>query len=112
MRLVALLPGAIIRYPARSAKTLSLLSSRKFPWRPSSSGPWHAKQVSERMGRMSRLKSTGFSGGFDGACHARKAGRHNAIATAGRHRRMIGRIKKLLTELLHNCEYHTTRVLR
>src|SRR5215470_6870301 len=112
MRLVALLPGAIIRYPPRSAKKLSLLSSRKFPWRPSSSGPWHAKQVSERIGRMSRLKSTGFSGGLDCACQARRAGRHNAIATAGNHQPMIGRIKKLLAELLHNCEYHTTRGLR
>ena len=27
-----------------------------------SSGPWHLKQLSERMGRISRLKSTGFVG--------------------------------------------------
>src|ERR1700733_4818970 len=27
-----------------------------------SSGPWHLKQLSERMGRTSRLKSTGFGG--------------------------------------------------
>jgi hypothetical protein len=27
-----------------------------------SSGPWHLKQLSERMGRISRLKSTGLVG--------------------------------------------------
>jgi hypothetical protein len=28
------------------------------------SGPWHRKQFSDRIGRMSRLKPTGFSGAF------------------------------------------------
>ena len=92
-RLAALLPGTMIRYPSRSPNTLSVVSSRKLPWRLPSSGPWQAKQASERMGRTSRLKSTGFSGGFDGVCQAPSGGRHNTIAVAGSHRQMIGRIK-------------------
>src|SRR5437879_9791544 len=92
-RLAALLAGTMIRYPARAPNTLSVVSSRKLPWRLPSSGPWQAKQASERMGRTSRLKSTGFSGGFDGVCQAPSGGRHNTIAVAGSHRQMIGRIK-------------------
>src|SRR5437870_11804421 len=50
-RLAALLPGTMIRYPSRSPNTLSGVSNRKLPWRLPSSGPWQAKQASERMGR-------------------------------------------------------------
>src|ERR1700756_5566889 len=42
---------------------------------------------------MSRSKSTGFSGGFEGACHAYTAGRHNTTTAASNHRQMMGRIK-------------------
>src|SRR5215472_2606150 len=93
-RLAALLPGAMMRYPPRSTNTFSLVSSRKLPWRLSSSGPWQAKQASERIGRTSRSKSTGFSVGLGGACHAPSGRRHNAIAAAVSHRQMIGRIKE------------------
>src|SRR5436309_15557735 len=48
-------------YPPRSWKIPSLVSSRSLACRACSSGPWQAKQLSERMGRISRLKSTGFS---------------------------------------------------
>ena len=93
-RLSALLPGIMILYPPRSAKTPSLVSRRRFPWRPSSSGPWQEKQVSERMGRISRSKSIGFSVG-EGTCQAPKTGRHSSTAAAGNHRQMMGRIKGL-----------------
>src|SRR5439155_1414363 len=39
------------------------MSRRKFPWRLFSSGPWDVKHASERIGRMSRLKSKGFAVG-------------------------------------------------
>src|SRR5215472_8290001 len=93
-RLAALLPGAMMRYPPRSTNTFSLVSSRKLPWRLSSSGPWQAKQASERIGRTSRSKSTGFSVGLGGACHAPSRRRHNTIAAIVSHRQMIGRIKE------------------
>src|SRR5262249_7318399 len=37
----------------------SFRSSRRFAWRIAGSGPWHLKQLSDRMGRISRIKSTG-----------------------------------------------------
>src|SRR5438270_13477474 len=46
------------------------------------------------MGRMSRLKSTGFSGGVDGAWPAKTGKRQNTTAAAGNHRQIIGRNKK------------------
>ena len=62
---------------------------------------------------MSRLKSTGLSGGFDGVCQAPSEGRQSAIAAAGSHRQMIGRIKEPPRPIeLRNREYHTTRAFR
>ena len=42
----------------RSAKGPSCTSSRRPRWRACSSGPWHVKQFSDRIGRTSRAKST------------------------------------------------------
>src|SRR5438552_4879163 len=56
--LVALLPGTITVLPSLTRNAPSLVSSRSFPLRAFSSGPWHWKQLSDRIGRISRLKST------------------------------------------------------
>src|SRR5581483_466133 len=53
-------PGLTVWYPPRSANTPSRVSRRKPASRLFASGPWHVKQLSDRSGRMSRLKSTGF----------------------------------------------------
>src|SRR5206468_1652068 len=60
-RLLAGSPGLMVLYVARLAKSPSSVSSRRLATRRLSSGPWHAKQLSERMGRTSRSKSTGLS---------------------------------------------------
>lgn len=44
--------------PANAGRALSSWSSRRGLLRLARSGPWQAKQRSERMGRTSRLKST------------------------------------------------------
>src|SRR6266487_1006825 len=56
--LSALLPGTITVLPSLTRNAPSLVSSRSFPLRAFSSGPWHWKQLSDRIGRISRLKST------------------------------------------------------
>ena len=54
------LPGTIARSPlSSSAKAPSWVSSRRPALRALSSGPWQAKQWSERIGRTSRAKPTG-----------------------------------------------------
>src|SRR5690242_15626723 len=54
---------------------------------------------------MSRLKSTGFSEGFWGACPAPKEVRHSPTAAIGSHPHTIGWIKKPLHRFaLHNGE--------
>src|SRR5262245_25411227 len=51
-------PGTIAYSPDLAAlKASSLTSNRNFALRSFSSGPWHLKQLSERIGLMSRLKS-------------------------------------------------------
>ena len=55
------LPGTIARPPlSSSANAPSWVSSRSPALRALSSGPWQAKQWSERIGRTSRAKPTGF----------------------------------------------------
>ena len=47
-------------FPATTTSAIpSLVSSRSFALRAFSSGPWQAKQWSDRIGITSRLKSTG-----------------------------------------------------
>ena len=53
------LPGAIAGLPSRSAVALSTRSKRNSAWSWSLSGPWQAKHLSARIGRMSRLNCTG-----------------------------------------------------
>ena len=54
------LPGTIARPPLSSlANAPSFVSSRRPALRVLSSGPWQAKQLSERIGRTSRAKLTG-----------------------------------------------------
>ena len=61
------LPGTIARAPLSvSAKAPSWVSSRSPALRALSSGPWQAKQLSERIGRTSRAKPTGFGLGSPG----------------------------------------------
>ena len=55
--LSALLPGTITVFPSLTRNAPSLVSSRNFALRAFSSGPWHLKQLSEKIGRTSRLKS-------------------------------------------------------
>src|SRR6185436_6510428 len=43
-------------------KASSLRSKRSLALRSFSSGPWHLKQLSERIGRISRLNSMGWPG--------------------------------------------------
>src|SRR5262245_40082154 len=51
-------PGTTANPPPRSSlSALSLMSRRSFALRSFSSGPWQRKQLSERMGRICRLKS-------------------------------------------------------
>ena len=52
------LPGTIARWSPKSAKAPSLTSSRRSAFRSAASGPWQAKQLADKMGRISRLKST------------------------------------------------------
>src|SRR2546425_11170953 len=56
--LSALLPGMITVLPSLTRNAPSLVSSRSFPLRAFSSGPWHWKQLSDKIGRISQLKST------------------------------------------------------
>src|SRR6266850_8021835 len=56
--LSALLLGTITVLPSLTRNAPSLVSSRSFPLRAFSSGPWHWKQLSDKIGRISRLKST------------------------------------------------------
>ena len=52
-------PGTIAASPdAAGRNASSRTSSRKSAFRAFASGPWHAKQFSDRMGRISRLKLT------------------------------------------------------
>src|SRR5262245_2530472 len=52
------LPGTMATPPRFSlANAPSLVSSRSFALRDFSSGPWQAKQLSDKIGRMWRLKS-------------------------------------------------------
>ena len=53
--------ATIAAFPSRSATASSRRSSRRSPSLESASGPWHWKQLSDRIGRMSRLKSTALS---------------------------------------------------
>ena len=55
-------PGTIAGASARSATASSRRSSRRSACRASPSGPWHSKQLADRIGRMSRLKSTSAAG--------------------------------------------------
>src|SRR5581483_4089245 len=57
-RLAAESPETMTGFPERSANMPSLKSNRKLAIRCFSSGPWQAKQLSERIGRISRSKST------------------------------------------------------
>jgi hypothetical protein len=57
--LSAALPGTMI---PRFVKAPSSVSKWKRVFRAFSSGPWQAKQLFERIGRISRLKLTGGSG--------------------------------------------------
>ena len=50
-------PGTITKLPPRSDLAASSTSSRRSASRFAASGPWQRKQLSERIGRMSRLKS-------------------------------------------------------
>src|SRR5207249_3088767 len=51
-------PGTIATAPDLSGLSAdSFTSNRRPALRLLSSGPWHAEQMSEKMGRMSRLKS-------------------------------------------------------
>lgn len=51
------LPGIMAAPGKRRANASSFRSRRKPAWRMAGSGPWHLKQLSDRIGRMSRLKS-------------------------------------------------------
>ena len=51
--------GTITAKPERSRNTSSLRSSRRSAFLAFWSGPWQAKQCSDRIGRISRSKSTG-----------------------------------------------------
>ena len=54
------LPGTMAGLPDVPALSASSRTSRRsLPLRALSSKPWHLKHVSDMMGRMSRLKSTG-----------------------------------------------------
>src|SRR5436190_5748265 len=75
-RLLAGSPGVMMLYVPRLAKSPSPVSSRRLATRRLSSGPWHVKQLSERMGRTSRSKSTGLS-----------AAKHTPAKTSHRDRR-------------------------
>src|SRR5260370_38185258 len=53
-------PGAIGVAPVLDVFNASSRRSRRKPaWRARASGPWQRKQVSDMIGRMSRLKRTG-----------------------------------------------------
>src|SRR5262245_370154 len=71
--LSSLLPGT------RSARALllrdapSIVSRRRPALRASASGPWHLKQLSERIGNTSREKSTSPAGSRDGQASAATA---------------------------------------
>src|SRR5215471_12209720 len=53
------LPGTMAGRPdSARLRASSRLSRRKPAWRCLASGPWHLKQLLDRMGRMSRLYST------------------------------------------------------
>ena len=78
MRLISLLPATL---PGTMIPSFANAPSRVSKWnsvsRLVSSGPWQAKQLFERIGRMSRLKPTGGA-----ACPAARAARLVAAASA------------------------------
>ena len=76
-------PATTTRWPPRSANTSSRESSRRFPFRPRASGPWHSKQFSARIGRICRAKST-LPCAFADPVH--EAQRANAVRIVPRHR--------------------------
>jgi hypothetical protein len=55
-RLASGSPATIAKPDLRAAVAPSNVSRRSFAWRLPASGPWHAKQRSERIGRTSRSK--------------------------------------------------------
>src|SRR5437870_3746615 len=75
-------PGTIGMSPDLAGlKGSSLRSNRSLALRPWSSGPWHLKQLSERMGRISRLKpivpATGAWVGLVAASTENASGKHS-----------------------------------
>ena len=78
--LAALSPATMAGAPLSPARRdPSSVSSRKPPLRAFSSGPWQAKQASERIGRMSREKRTGSTAGAAAArCGAAATSSHTA----------------------------------
>src|SRR5262249_46963606 len=72
------LPGAI-----RAGSALPGRSRRKSFLRAFGSGPWHWKQLFDRIGRTSRLKSTGF------ACWERAADGRSATSAAATRTRSV-----------------------
>src|SRR5258708_3510062 len=72
--------------PSCSANAPAFVSSRSFALRLLSSGPWHLKQVSENIGRMSRSKSTFAEAEVTSAADTRPAG---TIASATANARMV-----------------------
>ena len=48
-------PGTMAMDPSRSAYAFSAMSRRRSALRASLSGPWHSKQLFDRIGKISRL---------------------------------------------------------
>jgi hypothetical protein len=61
-------PGTIAGLPSRGAVAPLSVSRRRSAWRLAASGPWQAKQVSARIGRMSRSNRTPDGAGASAAC--------------------------------------------
>src|SRR5437868_949117 len=56
--LLVVSPGTMAKFPDLAAfRASSFRSKRSLALRSFSSGPWHLKHLSERIGRISRLKS-------------------------------------------------------
>ena len=84
------LPGTMATAPDFAGFIASALkSSRSFDLRCFSSGPWHWKQVSEKIGRMSRLNSI-FAKIVEGEIRARRL----QVAKDRRGKSMGGRVFK------------------
>ena len=81
--LLAALPGTMM---PSSAKAPSRVSKRNLVSRCFSSGPWQAKQLLDRIGRMSRLKLSGAAGRVSCARPATTHGAGQDNAATGRHR--------------------------